>query len=53
MESENKFPRMPLMFYRLRARFAWIWRLGLIRRGTAFRWEVDCAVYPDKKQRTK
>ena len=29
---------------RLRARFAWIWRLGLIRRGTAFKWEVSASL---------
>jgi hypothetical protein len=28
----------------LRARAAWLWRLGLIRRATAFRWEIDLAL---------
>ena len=27
-----------------KADFAWIWRLGLIDRTTAFRWEVDSAL---------
>ena len=28
----------------LRAKLAWTWRIGLIRRGTAFRWEMDKAL---------
>lgn len=30
-----------LVLLRLRAKLAFIWRLGLIRRPTAFRWEMD------------
>lgn len=35
---------MKLFLLRLRARFAWLWRIGLIKRTTAFRWEVDVMV---------
>lgn len=33
--------RLMLAYLRLRAKFAVLWRIGLIRRGTAFRWEMD------------
>jgi hypothetical protein len=35
---------MRLTFLKMRAKCAWVWRLGLIRRATAFRWEMDLAV---------
>lgn len=28
----------------LKAKLAWTWRIGLIRRTTAFRWEMDYAL---------
>lgn len=33
-----------MFMLRLRARFAWMWRVGIIRRSTAFRWEMDSAL---------
>ena len=32
------------LFLILRARAGWLWRLGIIRRGTAFRWDMDSAL---------
>ncbi len=29
---------------KLRAKFAFLWRLGIIRRTTALRWEMDAAL---------
>jgi hypothetical protein len=28
----------------LKAKMAWLWRFGVIRRTTAFRWEMDYAL---------
>jgi len=28
----------------VRAQFAWLWRIGIIKRTTAFRWEMDRAL---------
>lgn len=39
-----------LMVIKIKARLSWIWTLGLINRTTAFRWEVDEAVYEDKSR---
>ena len=33
-----------LMFLAVRAKGAYLWRIGVIRRGTAFRWEMDRAL---------
>ena len=38
----------PQWFVKLRAKFAWIWRLGIIKRTTAFKWEVDVACLPKR-----
>ena len=41
---------MILFLLRLRAKFAWIWRIRLIKRTTAFRWEMDVCVYPESSK---
>ena len=33
--------RLLLLFLSVRAHLAWLWRIGLIKRTTAFRWEMD------------
>lgn len=33
--------RIGKIFLALRSKFAWLWRIGLIKRTTAFRWEMD------------
>ena len=33
-----------VLLLKFRAKFAWIWRLGIIKRTTAFRWEMDAAL---------
>lgn len=35
---------MKLRLLKFRAKFAWLWRLGVIKRTTAFRWEMDVVV---------
>ncbi len=42
---------MKLHLLRLRASFGWLWRLGIIKRTTAFRWEIDVATYGGKNDR--
>lgn len=32
------------LLLKLRAKLAWMWRIGLIERTTAFRWEMDAAL---------
>lgn len=32
---------MLMMFLTIRAKCAYLWRIGLIKRATAFRWEMD------------
>jgi hypothetical protein len=29
------------VFLEIRAKCAWLWKIGVIRRETAFRWEMD------------
>lgn len=37
-----RIPRQPLRaFLRIRAKCAYLWRIGIIKRTTAFRWEMD------------
>ncbi len=36
--------RLNLFILRLRAKGAYLWRIGLIKRTTAFRWEMDAAL---------
>jgi hypothetical protein len=46
---------MKLKLLRLRAKLAYLWRIGLIKRTTAFRWEMDAALgetEPRSKRRT-
>lgn len=33
--------RAGMVLLGIRAKFAWVWRIGLIKRTTAFRWEMD------------
>lgn len=40
--------KIKLSLLKFRAKFIWIWRIGLIKRTTAFRWEMDVAVFPKK-----
>jgi hypothetical protein len=35
---------MKLFLLRIRAKGAYLWRLGIIDRTTAFRWEMDAAL---------
>ena len=48
MSDAGSMQKLPLRLVRLlRAKtLAWTWRIGLIDRTTAFRWEVDVAVWP-------
>ena len=40
--------KLPLWLVKFRAKtLARTWRIGLIDRTTAFRWEMDVAVWPD------
>lgn len=43
LEAGTKRPWLQRLL-RLRARGAWLWRIGLIRRTTAFRWEMDAGL---------
>jgi hypothetical protein len=36
--------RVFMLFLTARAHAAWLWRIGLIKRTTAFRWEMDRAL---------
>lgn len=36
-----KVGKIGMIILSLRAKFAWMWRIGLIKRTTAFRWEMD------------
>lgn len=38
---EKAAKAIKMLFLKLRSRCGWIWRLGIIRRGTAFRWDMD------------
>lgn len=43
--------QLKLWFLKFRANYlAYLWRIGIIRRATAFRWEVDVAVYPGRNE---
>jgi hypothetical protein len=35
---------MKKVILEIRAKFAYVWRIGLIKRTTAFRWEMDRAL---------
>ena len=41
---------MKLKLLRARAWFGWLWRIGLVKRTTAFRWEVDASLGETSKR---
>jgi hypothetical protein len=43
---------MKKLFLTLRAKAAYLWRIGIINRETAFRWEMDRALGEYTKRRT-
>lgn len=42
---------MKMLFLSIRAKCAYLWRIGIIKRTTAFRWEMDRALGEYTKRR--